>query len=212
MRNLFRTTVAAIFGPARTRKVRKTTRRVGLNIENLGERVLLSGSPFFHNIGVQPPIAPIGFQPPITIVHPIPLPIRFVDVPNLKGYTFNLNSTNGKPAHTLVINSETYNWNGSASFTGTWKGDGPNSHAVSGSLVFAPNSTAVTNVNFSWTNGNGGQNSFSGSLTRNLVRFSRFSGDYYLTGNVSSPTGGGPGMVSGYGYPPRPVNHFITVR
>jgi len=205
MRNLFRTTVAAIFGPARTRKVRKTTRRVCLNVENLGERVLLSGSPF-HNIGVEPPIAPIGFEPPIAILHPIsiPLPHR-VNVPNLNGYTFDLNSTNGKPAHTLVINSETYNWNGSASFTGTWKGDGPNGHAVSGSLVFAPSSTTVTNVNFSWTNGNGGQDSFSGSLTRNSIRFSRFYGEYYLTGNVKSSTGGGPGMVSGYGSPPSHV-------
>jgi hypothetical protein len=211
MRNLFRTTVAAIFGSARTRKVRKTNRRVGLNVENLGERVLLSGSPF-HNIGVEPPIAPIGFQPPIVIVHPIPLPIR-ADVPNLKGYTFDLNSTNGKPAHTLVITSETYNfWTGSASFTGTWSGNGPNSHAVSGTLAFAPNSTTVTNVNFSWTNGNGGQNSFSGTLTRVRNRISVLANEYYLTGNVSSPTGGGPGMVSGYGYPPRPVNHFIARR
>jgi hypothetical protein len=193
MRNLIRTTVAAIFGPARTRKVRKTTRRIGLNVENLGERVLLSVSPI-HSIWVE--------KPPIAQLHFIP-PVHRANVPDVQGYTFHLTSTSNKPAHTLVITSETYNfWSGSASFTGTWSGDGPNSHAVSGSLVFAPNSTTVTNVNFSWTNGNGSQNSFSGTLTRNSIRFSRFYGEYYLTGNVSSPTGGGPGTVYGYGTPP----------
>ena len=128
-----------------------------------------------------------------------------VRVPDLRGYTFYLNSTNGKPAHTLVVKSETYNRFGSASFTGTWQGDGPNSKTVSGTLVFAANSHTVVNVNFSWTNGNNGQNSFSGSLTPVHNRISVLSAAYYLTGNVTSSTGGGPGMVSGYGYPPRPV-------
>ena len=143
------------------------------------------------------------------IVHPIP---HGPDVPDVQGYTFKLTSSSNKPAHTLVITSETYMWSGSAFFTGTWSGDGPNSHAVSGTLAFAPNSTTVTNVNFSWTNGHGGQNSFSGTMTRVYNRFPVLPTDYYLTGTVSSPTGGGPGMVSGYGYPPRPVNHFIARR
>jgi len=193
MSNVFRTITAAIFGPARTRKVRKTTRRVGLNLEVLGERVLLSVSPI-HAVAVQPPIADWHILPHGT------------DVPDVQGYTFHLTSSNGKPAHTLVITSETYNyWLGSASFTGTWSGDGPNSHAVSGTLVFAPHSTTVTNVNFSWTNGNNGQNSFSGSFTPVRNRIGVFSAAYYLTGKVTSSTGGGPGMISGYGYPPRPV-------
>ena len=115
------------------------------------------------------------------------------------------NSSSGKPAHTLVIKTETYNWFGSASFTGTWQGDGPNSKPVSGTLVFAANSHTVVNVNFSWTNGSGGQNSFSGTLTPVHNRISVLSASYFLTGNVTSSTGGGPGMVSGYGYPPRLV-------
>ena len=128
-----------------------------------------------------------------------------VHVPDLQGYTFDLTSSTGKPAHTLVIKSETYNRFGSASFTGTWSGDGPNSKAVSGTLVFAANSHTVVNVNFSWTNGSSGQNSFSGSLTPVHNRISVLSAGYFLSGNVTSSTGGGPGMVSGYGYPPRPV-------
>ena len=206
MRNLFRTTVAAIFGPARTRKVRKSTRRVGLNVENLGERVLLSVSSI-HAVANEA-LYLRSIETPADW-HIIP---HGPDVPGVQGYTFKLISSSNKPAHTLVITSETYMWSGSAFFTGKWSGDGPNSHAVSGSLVFAPNSTTVTNVNFSWTNGNGGQNSFSGTMTRVYNRFPVLPTDYYLTGTVSSPTGGGPGMVSGYGYPPRPVNHFIARR
>jgi len=199
MNKLFRTTAAAIFGPARTRKVPKTTRRVHFNLEVLGERTLLSVSPI-HAIAVHTPVVHL---------QPVRLPY-WVDVPDLQNYTFHLTSSNGKPAHTLVITGETYNWGGSASFTGTWSGDGPNSHAVSGTLIFAANSTTVVDVKFSWSNGSGGQNSFSGNLTAVHNRISVFSGAYYLTGNVTSSTGGGPGMVSGYGYPPRPVltEHF----
>ena len=192
MPNFFRTIAAAISGPTRTRNVRKTNRRIGLNVENLGERIVMSASPI-HAIAAHP-----------ALLHrlPFPLPHR---VPNLQGYTFYLNSTNGKPSHTLIIKTESYNWFGSASFTGTWQGDGPNGKPVSGTLAFAANSTTVVNVNFSWTNGNGGQNSFSGSATPVHNRISIYSGAYYLTGNVTSSTGGGPGMVSGFGYPPRPV-------
>ncbi len=189
MSNVFRTITAAIFGPARTRKVRKTTRRVGLNVENLGERVLLSVSPI-HAVAIETPIADW---------HIIP---HGPDVPELQGYTFHLTSSNGKPAHTLVITSETYMWSGSASFTGTWSGDGPNAKTVSGTMVFAANSHTVTSVNFSWTNGSNEQNSFSGNLTPGAPATS-----YYLTGQVTSPSGGGPGRVSGYGYPP---HHGVT--
>ena len=50
-------------------------------------------------------------------MHLIPLP-HVVRIPDLRGYTFHLNSTNGKPAHTLGITTETYDRLGSASFTG----------------------------------------------------------------------------------------------
>jgi hypothetical protein len=180
MSNPFRTIAAAISGSVRGRKVHQTTRRAHLELEVLGERTLLSVSP----------ILAIAVHTPMANVHTIPLPHR-VDVPNLRGFTF--------------IKTETYNWFGSASFTGTWSGEGPDSKTVSGTLVFAANSKAVVNVTFSWTNGSGGQNSFSGSLTSVPNRISVFSAAYYLTGNVTSSTGGGPGMVSGYGYPPVPV-------
>jgi hypothetical protein len=194
MRQLFRAIAAAISGAPRNRKVHQMARRVPLDLESLGGRTLLSVAPLLS----------IAVHAPSAHVHPIRLPHR-VDVPNLKGYTFHLNSANGKPAHTLVIATETYMRSGSASFTGTWAGDGPNSKAVSGTFVFAARSTTVVDVNFSWTNGSGGQNSFTGSLTAVHNRITLYSSAYYLTGNVTSSTGGGPGMVSGYGYPPRPV-------
>ena len=194
MSNLFRTIATAISGPAGTCKVRRTTRRAHLELEALGGRTLLSVSP----------ILSVAVHTPIAHLHPIRLP-HVAHVPELQGYTFHLTSSNGKPAHTLVIKSETYNWFGSASFTGTWSGDGPNSKAVSGTLVFEANSNTVVDVKFSWTNGSGGQNSFSGNLTPVHNRISVYSAAYYLVGNVTSSTGGGPGMVSGYGQPPRPV-------
>ena len=135
MNNLFRTIATAISGPPRTRKVHQTTRRVHLDLEVLGGRTLLSVSP----------ILSIAVHTPIAHFHPIQLPHR-VDVPNLQGYTFHLNSSNGKPAHTLNIKTETYNRFGSASFTGTWQGDGPNSKPVSGTLVFAPHSHTPNNL------------------------------------------------------------------
>ncbi len=210
MSNLFRNIAAAISGPARTRKVRKTTRRVHFDLEVLGERALLSVSPI-HAIAHHTPIVHVVETPIVHIVKtpivhgsPIPLP-HFARVPNLQGYTFYLNSSNNKPSHTLIIKTESYNFFGSASFSGTWQGDGPNAKTVSGTLVFAANSHTVTNVNFSWTNGSSGQNSFSGSLTPVQNRISVYSAAYFLSGKVTSSTGGGPGMVSGYGYPPRPV-------
>jgi hypothetical protein len=191
MSNLFRTIAAAIFGPARTRKVPQTSRRVQLGLEVLEGRTLPSVSPIF-SAAVQMSIAQMNYQPVV------------VDVPNLQGYSFHLISSNGKPAHNLVIQSETYNADGSASFTGTWSGDGPNSKAVSGTLKFDANGNMI--LSFSWTNGSGGQNSFSGTLTRvnnSPITAAEYRGaSYYLEGDVTSATGGGPGHISGYSQAP----------
>ena len=56
MSNLFRTIATAISGPARTRKVPQTTRRVHLDLEVLGGRTLLSVSPIL-SVAVHTPIA-----------------------------------------------------------------------------------------------------------------------------------------------------------
>jgi hypothetical protein len=195
MNELFRTIANAISGPARTREARKTTCRVGLNVENLGERLLLSVSPI-HAVAVEPPMAQL---------HPIPLPHHRWDVPNLKGYIFALNSTYGGSTHAkLVITSETYK-NASGSFTGTWgtwQGDGRNSHAVSGTLVFKATVASDASVKFSWTNGKRGHghNSFSGTL--NVVQ--NGTGECYLAGNIMWSNFGAPETVGGYGNLPGP--------
>ncbi|HTU89163.1 MAG TPA: hypothetical protein VMF69_03605 [Gemmataceae bacterium] len=193
MSNLFRTIAAAIFGPARTRKVPQSPRRVHLGLEVLEGRTLPSVSPIL-SVAVQTPIVQMAHQPVV------------VDVPNLQGYSFHLISSNGKPAHDLVIQRETYNVDGSASFTGTWSGDGPNSKAINGTLKFDANGNIV--LSFSWTNGSGGQNNFSGTLTRvntSPITASAYSGRYYLEGDVMSSTGGGPGHISGYSQAPLPL-------
>jgi hypothetical protein len=137
-----------------------------------------------------------------------------VDVPNLQGYSFHLISSNGKPAHDLVIQSETYNADGSASFTGTWSGDGPNGTGTpkpitNGTIKYDASGNIV--LSFSWTNGSGGQNSFSGDLTRNNPRWPAtaalyFDVSYHLDGYVTTSTpGGGPGHVYGDSTAPTPV-------
>ena len=128
-----------------------------------------------------------------------------VDVPNLQGYSFHLISSNGKPAHDLVIQSETYNANGSASFTGTWSGDGPNGDGtpkaiMNGTLKYDANGNII--LSFSWMNGSGQQNSFSGVLTRINTGLASevayFGAHYHLEGDVTTPTpGDGPGHISG---------------
>jgi hypothetical protein len=135
-----------------------------------------------------------------------------VDVPNLQGYSFHLISSNGKPAHDLVIQGETYNADGSASFTGTWSGDGPNGNGtpkaiMNGTLKFDGEGNVF--LSFSWTNGSGGQNSFSGVLTRintgPLAVATFFGARYHLEGDVTTATpGGGPGHVSGDSQAPLP--------
>src|ERR1700733_12619188 len=73
MSNVFRTIATAISGPARTREVPQTTRRVHLDLEVLGGRTLLSVSP----------ILSIAVHTPIAHLHLIPLP-HVVRVPDLR--------------------------------------------------------------------------------------------------------------------------------
>ena len=117
---LLRTIAAVISGPSRTRKALLPMCSGPRNLEALGGRTLLSVSPM-HAIAVH-----TLDSGSCTSSHSGGM----CRVPDLQGYTFYLNSTNGKPAHTLVIKSVTYNRLGSASLTGTWQGDGPNGKTV----------------------------------------------------------------------------------
>jgi hypothetical protein len=121
-------------------------------------------------------------------------------------------STPGKPAHTLVIQTETFKSDGSATFTGTWSGDGPNSNGtghpiVNGTIKFDASGNTV--MSFQWVNGEGTYNTFSGNLnkvtsTNPVVAASVYGTRFFLEGDVMTPpgTGGGPGHISGYGSMP----------
>ena len=123
----------------------QTSHRVHLDLEVLGGRTLLSVSPIL-SVAAHTPIAPS--------THPIAASVGRTEPARLH---LPLEFHQWQATHTLDIKTETYNWLGSAPFTGTWSGDGPNSKAVSGTLVFAANSTTVVNVNFTWTNGSSPQ-------------------------------------------------------
>jgi hypothetical protein len=124
-------------------------------------------------------------------------------VPNLQGVSFDLISSNGKPAHTFVIQSECWHADGSASFTGAWSGDGGNVHQVTGTLAF--DTQGNISINFSWVNGQGSMNTLQGTISRVYSRYAdvaAFPQVWHLDGTVTSPTGGGPGHVSGNGSVP----------
>ncbi|HLW68816.1 MAG TPA: hypothetical protein VKS79_26120 [Gemmataceae bacterium] len=124
-------------------------------------------------------------------------------VPNLQGVSFYLTSSNGKPAHTFVIQSECWHADGSAGFTGTWAGEGGTVHQVTGTLAF--DAQGNISIHFSWTNGQGSTNSLQGTITRVHSPYgdiAAFPQVWHLEGDVTSPTGGGPGHVSGNGSAP----------
>ena len=202
MRNFLSTIATAIFGSNRAVKTPRTPRRVSLGLEVLEGRDLPSVSPIL-SVAAQTQMVQVAYQQAV------------VQVPNLQGYSFHLVSSNGKPTHDLVIQSETYNADGSASFTGTWAGDGPNGSGTpkaisNGTIKYDASGNIV--LSFSWTNGSGGQNSFSGDLTRNNTRWpeaaavSCYGVSYHLDGNVTTPTpGDGPGHISGDSQSPIPM-------
>jgi hypothetical protein len=132
-------------------------------------------------------------------------------VANLQGYSFHLISSNGSPAHDLVIQTETFLADGSANFTGTWSGQGPNSHQITNGRIWF-DATGKMEMSFSWTNGSNGTNSFLGTLTR-VNPFPAaayyYGAPYHLDGDVTSSTGGGPGHVSGNGAPPPLVYKLV---
>jgi len=172
-------------------------RRVQLGVEVLEGRALPSVSPVVAAVGIAQTAA--VYQAPV------------VQVANIQGYSFYLISSSGKPAHTLVIQTETFLADGSATFTGTWQGSGANAgtpkQIMNGTLKY--DATGNMKLSFSWMNGSGGQNSFLGTLTRVNTyppAAAYVYATYHLDGDVTTPVAGdGPGHVYGNGTPPLPM-------
>jgi len=190
-----------------SRKPAPVQRRSSLGLEVLEGRSLPSASPL-HLVASVPPVQ----QTAPALVHILPVNYTIAQfwqnqVPNLQGYSFHLISSNGKPAHDLVIQTETYNADGSATFTGTWKGDkgGGVNPITGGTLTF--DAQGNISIWFSWKNG---QNSLQGTITTVQNHLPNgvivYGFHYHLDGNVTTASSsGGPGHVSGNGQAPPPV-------
>jgi hypothetical protein len=140
----------------------------------------------------------------LAIKNPILPPVLFHHAPNLAGLDFHLISTNGSPAHDLVIKTEVQHLFGNANFTGTWSGaNGPNVNQITdGSLHFI--NATTTSMHFTFANGT---HSFSGTVTWVAPKFQAFAiiaGHYHLDGvvTVAGNPNGGPGHVEGNAFLP----------
>jgi len=119
-------------------------------------------------------------------------------VPDLTGLTFHLTSSNGKPAHDLTIQSETFSWwTGNATFTGIWHGEkGGGDNPITNARLWRDADGSVK-MHFEWN----GAHYFDGTVT--WVHSSRFFlNHWHLEGDVTVPgnPNGGPGHVSGNAY------------
>jgi hypothetical protein len=164
------------------RKNRPVTQRARLGLESLDGRILMSVAP------VMPINGGAGiYQPPY-----------YNPVPNLTGFSFHLVSSNGAPAHDLVIQSESIGFNGNATFTGTWHGEGGgDTQSITGGQIYH-DANGNIKISFSWAGGH----ALTGTLT-NVSNPYTYQQTYYLDGNVTiNGVPGGPGHVTGYGSHP----------
>jgi hypothetical protein len=189
-----------------SRPTLSAARQSRLSLENLEGRVVPSASALQALV----PAAPVMVQTQavlqqarpdsLAINHPILPPVFFHHVPNLAGLDFHLISTNGAPAHDLVIKTEVQHFfTSSASFTGTWSGaNGGVNQITDGSLHFINPTT--TSMQFSFANGT---HSFRGTVTWVPNVFNGHIilpfGHYHLDGvvTVAGNPNGGPGHVEG---------------
>jgi hypothetical protein len=165
------------------RKHRPVTQRAQLGVESLDGRILMSATQMLAMPGGGAGI----YQPPV--VNP---------VPNLAGFSFHLVSSNGAPAHDLVIQTENIGANGNATFTGTWHGEGGgDTQAVTGGQIYRDvNGNIKISFNFA------SNHAFTGTLT-NVSNPYTYQQTYYLDGTVTiNGVPGGPGHVTGYGTHP----------
>ncbi len=177
------------------------------------------GVDIINGFGTSGYVAPGVFQvsvSPIAVATPLTGQISTVyvapaQVPSLQGYSFHLLSSNGKPPHDLGIQTETHLADGSATFTGTWKGGGPNGkvhEVLNGTLKYDANGNLE--ISFAWISNQGTQNTFLGTITTVHSPYGAdnylFGVHYHLEGDVTAyDPNGGPGHVSGDSALPPPV-------
>jgi hypothetical protein len=113
-----------------------------------------------------------------------PPPAPVLQAPDLTNVFFQMTSLDNNTSHQLLIQTETVNPGGDATFTGVWglqnNGGIP---TADGHLVQGPNGTFIT---FDWS----GTHTFEGTITQ-------VNGHWHIDGQVTVQGGGGPGHVVG---------------
>jgi len=147
-------------------------------------------------------VSPMAAVAKVAMTNMTPLRIVVNPVPNLAGFKFHLISSNGAPAHDLTIQTEMFLANGSATFTGTWRGaSGDATQVMNGSIK--RDLLGNIKISFNWA----GNHYFNGTVTPVASTpkiVSIFGPQYHLDGNVTiaGNPNGGPGHVSGNGSKP----------
>jgi len=174
--------------------------KVRLSVERLEGRELPSVSPIGPGIVASNVIQGEVFRPPINLP---PINLHVYNGPSFQGLSFDLASANGKPAHTLTIQTQTSGLFYTAYITGTWQGDGA-AKQVTGTIVDVNGAITIT---VTWANGQNGTNTLSGTINWVPER-SITQSHWHLQGTVTVTNGAGqvvpgagPGNVSGSAYP-----------
>jgi len=169
--------------------------KVRLSVERLEGRELPSVSPLGPSMVASNAIQGEIFRPPINL--------HVYNGPSFQGLSFDLASANGKPAHTLTIQTQTSGFFYTAYITGTWQGDGAPKQ-VTGDIVDVNGAISIT---VTWANGQHGTNTLSGTINWVPERAITLS-HWHLQGTVTVTNGAGqvvpgagPGNVSGSAYP-----------
>jgi hypothetical protein len=163
------------------------TRKARLEVEGMEDRTLLSAASLLHHPKHLVHHRHHHHKPALVTVNP-PAPIQIdnlpplvLNVPDMTGDKFVMQSQTNGTVHTLVIQSQSFNGDGSANFTGTWDGGAA---VADGHLEYGLGGVHVT---FTWGNGS---HSFDGVISGS-------EGSYHIDGQVTVTGGGGPGHVVG---------------
>ena len=151
---------------------------------------VLSGSPGSYHIDGTVYVNGVKGGPGHTVGDEAPA------IPHMVNAYYNLTSLSNGTKHTFQILTETDQYNGTATFTGTWDGGS----AVTGTMHY----DAQGNISISFTWGtNGVAHDFEGTISYNAYTIgTHISGLVTVNGNPNS----GPGYVTGSQYLPI-VNH-----
>jgi hypothetical protein len=199
MYSFLRIVVTGIGNLGRRRPSSAAARQARPAVEAMEDRLVPSGTPLLlktlhhrphhpKHVHLSPALLRLLEQESNLQVNPIvhvPPIILQLPVPDYTNVFFTMTSLDNGTPHQLLIQTQTANADGSASFTGVWglqnNGGVP---ITNGQLV---ENLFDTHITFSWANGT---HSFDGTITQ-------VNGHWHIDGQVTVQGGGGPGHVVG---------------